>query len=94
MRTNIAHGKEGGFWYENGYKVIYQGNGKGRKEHLLIMEQHIGRKIKPGEVVHHKNGNKLDNRIENLELMSWSDHSKLHREMELLEGKELYGRGG
>jgi hypothetical protein len=43
------------------------------------MEQHLGRKLARNEVVHYINGNKKDNRIDNLEVVKLSEHSRNHR---------------
>lgn len=48
-------------------------------EHRLIMERHLGRKLLSSEIVHHKDGDKSNNDLENLDVMSRSEHSRVHQ---------------
>jgi hypothetical protein len=66
--------------------------GKYILEHHLIIENILGRCLIKGEVVHHINGDKQDNRLENLALLKNNEHSSLHRNKELSEGKILFNR--
>lgn len=55
-------------------------------EHRLVVEEHIGRYLSPEEVVHHKDLNKTNNDISNLQILSNSEHRKIHA---LLKKKEV-----
>lgn len=61
----------------NKYKAI-KINGKKHDEHRWIMEQVLGRKLRFNEVVHHKDGDKSNNNLDNLEILSRSEHSAMH----------------
>ena len=49
-----------------------------RRQHIIVMERFIGRPINEGEVVHHNNEIKDDNRLSNLRLMTNGEHTALH----------------
>lgn len=55
-------------------------NGRTLLEHRIVVERAIGRPLRTDEHVHHKNGDRFDNRIENLEILSPADHMRLHKQ--------------
>ncbi len=69
-------GKRIGWKGKNGY--IYIGiEGKQFLQHRIVIEKHLGRKLKKKEQVHHLNRDRTDNRIENLTVMLRSEHARL-----------------
>lgn len=63
------------------YKTVKR-NGKTVLLHRWLMEQHLGRELRPDEHVHHVNHDPYDNRIENLELVAPAAHQERHHPAE------------
>lgn len=62
------------------------GTGKTMDMHRFILQEYLGRDMDNCEAVHHCNGDKRDNRIENLELMLLSEHARMHQTKPLTHG--------
>lgn len=72
------HSWKGGINLKNGYRTLKVKTGLYIFEHRLIMENTIGRKLFGNEIVHHLDGNKLNNSKDNLVLINNSEHTRLH----------------
>jgi hypothetical protein len=55
-------------------------------EHIIATEEKLGRRLRPGEYVHHKNGDKWDNSPDNLQIVSKSQHVKIHEKKRIISG--------
>lgn len=70
-------GKGNGYINSHGYKIICLNN-KEIPEHRILMEKYLGRKLTNKEHIHHINGNRNDNRIENMMILTHREHMRLH----------------
>lgn len=100
-KPGTKYNPETRFLSKNGYWLIYRPghpNAQGRTgkynkgrifEHIFIMSEYLGRPLKKDETIHHKNGIRHDNRIENLELWKKGQPPGARVEDKLKWAKEL-----
>ena len=92
----IGEGRKGGLARAKQVRAASEGKSymktNGKHTHRVMMEKILGRSLHENEIVHHKNGNKLDNAPENLEyLESQAEHIRQHLPEMLKRRKERHG---
>ena len=65
---------------KEGYIYRWSGEDRSKIEHRVIFEQYLGRPLEKDEIIHHKNGDRSDNRLENLEL--WTKNHPMGQRVE------------
>jgi HNH endonuclease len=93
-RSRMRVTNKGGYPYSQNPDSYTVKNGRSRRKlaHIETMEQYLGRTLTELEYVHHINGDKLDSRIENLVIVSRSEHGKVHADLERV-AMELVKKG-
>ena len=74
-------GTSQGWKDKRGYRWLYvieNGRRRARREHRVLMEQHLGRRLEPWEIVHHRDGDPSNNSLANLEVVEFGAHSTAH----------------
>lgn len=90
----IGEGRKGGAVRAEQKKTASEGKAytktKGRHTHRRVAEKKLGRPLEKGEIVHHKDGDKLNNSPDNLEVMTQSDHVREHIDDMLKKRREKH----
>lgn len=86
-QTGVERVSDSKYARGDGYIAVKIGIRQYQLEHRLVMERHIGRSLDTDEHVHHINGVRDDNRIENLEVMSNAEHQRLHDHLDVMRPK-------
>jgi hypothetical protein len=82
MANKLSLRPEWTYEYVNhqGYKMLTFDRDDKIAEHRYVMENHLGRELSEDEIIHHIDGDKLNNDISNLMIMTRSSHALLHAE--------------
>ena len=75
-----------------GYVRFTKGPHCNQLVHRVLMEERLGRRLRREEHVHHKDGNRKNNEIENLEVLHIAEHARLHRLNEAPRSRKSNGR--
>lgn len=74
-------GTSQGWTDKRGYRWLYvteNGKRRARREHRVVLERHLGRRLEPWELVHHKDENPSNNALDNLEVREFGAHTAEH----------------
>jgi hypothetical protein len=91
-RGKEGEGSGGRRKHSRGYWLVRLDDASWALEHRHVMEQFLGRQLLPTETVHHRNTNRDDNRIENLELWVGGQPTGMHVEDAVRWAEEILGR--